>query len=162
MSSHFLYSTNTFMKKLIQETYRGDSHYVWCGENFDPSALAKHSGSSLVGPSSNPAKIYRDLKEAVDSEDNHCPKIIEQKINLLKLAVEWEKKGQITTSHKQEIAFMLEKYGFSFWRPVLFIIPRNIIDSARIEEVPAEKRASFGKEFIIKDLKANEFDLIEF
>jgi hypothetical protein len=162
MPSHFLYSTNPFMKKLIQEKYRSDIHYVWCGENFDASAFGKHSGNSLVAPSSNPADIYQDLKKAVENKDKHCSKIIEQRATFLKLAIDWETNKEITSQDKEDITFMVNEYDIDYWRPLLYIIPRAIINSSRIEVVPMNKRASFGVEYIIKDLQSTEFDLIEF
>jgi hypothetical protein len=162
MASHFFYSTNTFMKKVIQERYRNNSHYIWCGENFDATVLAKHSGSSLVAPSSNPADIYRELKIAVERKDKHCSKITEQRTTFLNLAIEWASKGEITIQDKEDITYMVNEFDIDYWRPVLYIIPRSIIDVARIKTVAMKGRASFGTEYIIEDLKAHEFDLIEF
>jgi hypothetical protein len=162
MSSHFLYSTNPFMKKLIQEIYRGDSHYVWCGENFDAGTIGKYSANSLVAPSSNPADIYDDLRKAVQNNDKHCSKIKEQTASLSKLAIEWEKKGEISSQDKQDIIYMLKHQSINHWRPVLYVIPRHIIAKSRIQVVSMKNRASVGVEYIIKDLKRCEFDLIEF
>ena len=162
MPSHFLYSTNSLMKKLINEQYRNNLHYVWCGENFDAHLLAKHSASSLVAPSSNPADIYRDLKAAVQGGDLHCPKIKEQRASLIKLAVEWASRGEISEQDKIDITFMLKNFDINHWKPILYVIPRALIDITRLDIVPMNKRASFATEYIIKDLTADEFDLIEF
>lgn len=160
--SHFLYSTNPFMKAYINEEFRGDIHYVWCSVYFDPESFARHSAGSLLPTSSNPAAIYRDPKNATDSEDKGCLKILSQKKSFIDLAIKWEEAGEITTKQKEEIVYLIGLWNFKMWRPVLYIIPKHLISSERLEVVPIEERAGVGKEFRIKDLKRSEFDLIEF
>jgi hypothetical protein len=48
-----------------------------------------------------------------------------------------------------------------FWRPLIYTIPRALIDPSRLNLVPLHSRAGFGTEFIISDLQRDEFDLIE-
>lgn len=160
MAPPLLYSTNVFLKLLIQERYRGDVHYVWCSEHFDSQSLPRYSLSAQVAPSSNPADIYRDLKSAVQRRDQHSYKINEQKLSLKNLALRWETTGEISADDKEEIVYRCDNAGFEDWRPLIYIVPRVAVES-RLKLVPPDKRASFGPEFIISDLARNEFDIIE-
>src|ERR1043165_1346259 len=108
MASPLLYSTNVLLKLLIQEQFRKDIHYVWCSEYFDAQSLPRYSFSSQIAPSSNPVDIYRELKTAIQRKDQHCHKIIEQKLSLKNLAVKWETNGELSTGEKEEIIYMVD------------------------------------------------------
>jgi len=155
-----LYSTNVFLKLLIQERFRKDIHYIWCSEHFDSSTLSKYSFNANIAPSSNPADIYRELKRAVDRNDQHCNKINEQKLSFKTLALGWEANGEITSYEKEEIIYMVDNASFNQWRPLIYIIPRKLVEP-RLKVVSPDKRASFGPEYILEDLKRWEFDTIE-
>ncbi|HEY0320734.1 MAG TPA: hypothetical protein VGC66_07275 [Pyrinomonadaceae bacterium] len=148
------------MKKLIQETFRNNVHYVWCSESFDSQALSKHTAGYLIAPSSNPADIYKELKGAVTRNDRHCSKISEQILTLTNLAIIWEQASEITSQHKEDIVWMLNNLDISYWRPLLYVVPRVAVES-RMRTVPMAQRASFGIEYIIEDLHQHEFDMIE-
>jgi hypothetical protein len=161
MSKHFLYSTNVFLKLLIYEKYRNDLHYVWCSEDFDSKKLAPYTTSgSLTPPSANPADIYRELERDVKGGDGHSAKITSQRASLMVLAVDWEQKGIITQAQKSEIVHMLNNASFDLWKPLLYIIPRSLVEP-RLQLVPIEKRAGFGAEYILSDLHRSEFDVVE-
>ncbi len=149
------------MKYLINEKYRGNVHYVWCSESFDSKTLGTYVSGSLVAPTSNPKDIFLDLKRAVDATDKHNAKINEQISALLARAVKWEASGDISTSDKDDIIYMVnEPAYFKHWRPLLYVIPRAPVE-ARLQPVPAALCASLGKEYILSDLRRDEFDLIE-
>jgi hypothetical protein len=148
------------LKLLIQERFRGGVHYAWCSESFDSSTLPRYSLSSQVAPSSNPADIYRELKSAVQRKDQHSYKINEQKLSLKKLAIDWEVAGEISSDDKNEIVYMVDHAAFDDWRPLIYIIPRMLVQ-LRIRLVPPDKRASFGPEYVIADLRRDEFDVVE-
>lgn len=160
MPPPLLYSTNVFLKFLIQQRFRSDVHYVWCSEIFDAKTQSKYLASSLVPPSSNPADIYKQIKSDIDRNDWHSYKINEQKTSLKKLAIDWEQAGEISRIDKDEIIFMIDTVSFDYWRPLLYIIPRILVDS-RLKFVPINKRAGIGPEYIIEDLQRHEFDIIE-
>lgn len=160
MPPPLLYSTNVFLKFLIQQKFRNDIHYVWCSDCFDAAASPRYSLTSQVAPSANPAEIYRQLKLDIKNKDRHSYKINAQKASLTSLAIDWEGKGEITSEQKDEIIFMVTNAAFDDWRPLIYIIPRELV-AGRLKVVPISKRASFGDEFIVEDLKPNEFDLIE-
>ena len=154
------YSTSVFLKYYIQKEYFKDKHYVWCSEIFDNSKSTPNTPQSLIGPTSNPSTIYNELKNAVSKNDTHYHKIIEQKASLKMLSIEKHKNGEINSTHMDEIIYMVDNCDFSYWRPVIYLIP-NTIDKKRIQTVPIDKRASFGPEYIISDLISNEFDILD-
>lgn len=160
MPANLLYSTNAFLKYYINEKFRRNTHYVWCSDCFDAKSLSKYSLGASTAPSSNPAEIYRQLKYDVQNQDRHSHKINEQKASLKQLAIDWEISGEVTNDDKEEIIFMLDTASFDYWRPLLYIIPTHLI-KPRIKDVPIARRASLGAEYIIEDLKNNEFDIIE-
>lgn len=161
MSRILLYSTNVFLKLLIQEKYRNDIHYVWCSERFDSRKLEAYSVRALIPPSSNPADIYRQLRRDVDGRDMHSAKIIAQKASFKSIAIEWEKNGEIASNDKEEIIYMVDTSDFELWKPLLYIIPYAPVKS-RLLTVPISQRAGVGEEYIIPNLKRSEFDIIEF
>jgi hypothetical protein len=156
-----LYSTNVWLKYQIQYRYRNDTHYVWCGETYDSRALGRYTPGASTPPTSNPAEIYDDLKQACSRSDLHNGKIKEQRAGLKARAVEWERNGEIITSDKDDIIYLVDNATFKEWRPLIYIIPVAVVQS-RLQVVPIAKRASPSEmEFIIPDLKTNEFHIIE-
>jgi hypothetical protein len=160
MGTTLLYSTNVFLKLLIQEKYRGDIHYVWCSEDFDSRTVPAYSSASMVPPSSNPADIFRELRRDVERPDLHSARINQQKVSLTDLAIDWEKKGLVSTADKDDIVFMVSHAQLNHWRPLIYVIPRPPVQ-ARLSAVPMRLRAGIGNEYIISDLKRSEFDIIE-
>lgn len=160
MSGPVLYSTNVYLKLVIQAQFQGDLHYVWCSEYFDSRVASPYSLAGRIAPSSDPAAIYRRLKEEVEGADRHSYKIAEQKNSLKARAVEWAGDSKITDDQRDEIIYMVDNAVFQDWRPLIYVVPRAPIES-RLQLVPMAKRASFGNEFIIPDLARTEFDIIE-
>ena len=160
MSSLFLYSTNVFLKQLIQAQYRRNLHYVWCSDTFDGTKLPGYSPGALIPPSSNPSDIYQDLKREIDRNDFHSGKIASQKASFKKLAITWKLAGEITDSQEQDIVYMVDNAPSNHWRPLLYVIRRDLVE-VRLKSVPLRQRASFADEYIIEDLARSEFDIIE-
>jgi hypothetical protein len=159
--AHVLYSTNVFLKHVIQERFRRDLHWVWCSDVFDPTTSSRYSASSHIPPSSSPAEIYRTLKADVNRGDLHSAKIKEQRANFCRLAVRWLKSGEITEDDKNTIVYWAKAADLQLWRPVIYVIPTAPILS-RLQVVPAKHRAGLlGMEYVISDLRRSEFDLIE-
>lgn len=155
-----VYSTNVYLKFKIHQRFCNDTHYAWCSEQFDTAVLGRYQQGSGVPPTSNPASIYRDLKEAVQKHDRHNAKVQEQKTSLKALAVKWENNRQITTEEKEEIIYMVDNSDITEWRPLIYLIPRQPVAN-RLKTVPIENRASNEVEYIIEDLKSAEFHIIE-
>jgi hypothetical protein len=160
-SSILLYSTNVKLKYDIQCRFRGNIHYVWCSENYDSRALARHAPGAGTPPTSNPAEIYEQLKAACSRQDRHDAKIVQQIAGIKARAVEWEKSAQITTTIRDEIIYLADHATFKDWQPLLYVIPSALVDS-RLQVVPVALRASpVEMEFIIPDLKSDEFHILE-
>jgi hypothetical protein len=159
--SHLLYSTNTYLKFFIQEKFLSDTHYVWCSECFDSKKLSAYLPAARVAPSSNPADIFRELRRDIDGRDRHSYKINSQKATLQKLALDWQAAGQITDPQRDEIIYITQHATFEDWRPLVYVIPTAPV-SGRLQLVPIDKRAGFGDEYIIPDLRRSEFDILEF
>src|SRR5688500_12875292 len=105
MANGMLYSTNVFLKLLLQEKYAKDQHYVWCSEHFDSQALSRYASNAQVAPSANPADIFRELKRDVDRGDLHSAKLAEQKASFITRAHDWEKAGKITATDREDIIY---------------------------------------------------------
>lgn len=157
-----LYSTNVFLKFHIAEQFLGNIHYVWCSEAFDSTKQGHYSGSALVAATSDPCAIYRDLQSATlrPGGDRHCSKIIEQRASFSKLAVQWRDAGRITSDIAEEIIYMANTAEPLLWRPLVYVIPRALVER-RMKRVAPDRRASIGVEHIIEDLDRSEFDIIE-
>ncbi len=160
MPGHFLYSTNSYIKQLIQRQFRRDLHYVYCSEVFDARVHGVYSPYAELPPSSNPAEIYRDLRAACASKDRHNEKIASVKNSILRLASEWQERGEITASDEAEIAYILRESQFDDWRPMIYVIRRDLVEP-RLREVPITERAGRCIEYIIEDLRREEFDMLE-
>jgi hypothetical protein len=159
MACGVIYSTNPFLKFQINEKYI-KTHYVWCSEHCDSTAVGAYTSGALTPPSSNPAEIFRSLRDDVRRGDTHSAKINQQKASLAALAVDWDRDGMITSTQRDEIIFMVEHAIFEHWRPLLYVIAVEPVKS-RMKLVHISKRAGLGEEYIIEDLKRSEFDLIE-
>jgi hypothetical protein len=117
-----LYSTNTYLKFLMQDRYRGE-HYVWCSPSFSAQKLNKYSLESNTPASSDPASIYLELRDAaIDRPDSHNRRILSQK-TLMSLAVDWYEATHITAQERDEITALADKAPMKEWRPLLFVIP---------------------------------------
>ena len=156
-----LYSTNVFLKLLIQEKYFSDEHFVWCSEYFDCDSAPRLTSASLVPPSSNPRSIYNELKRDIDGKDKHSAKISAQKASFISRAIESHKSGLISEDEKEEIIYMVDDAPFDYWRPLLYVIPSDLV-SGRLSTVPIASRAGYGNEYTINGLLRNEFDIVEF
>lgn len=154
-----LYSTNAWITWHIKHTWNNDSHYVWCSEYFDPSAYGRDHAASLIPVSSSPAAIYERLQEDVATRDNHSDLIERIRAAMLKAATDWRGSGSIDEKSYQEIVELLMRADIGAFRPVIYVIPRELIDS-RVVEVDMKRRAGAGPEHLIEDLKGAEFDFI--
>jgi hypothetical protein len=160
MATHFLYSTNPFIKYYIQREWRGDVHFVWCSEFFDSHRAPSYSSAASVPASSNPLDIYRDLVGAVRGGDRHNAKINDQRQKLVSRAAQWHADGEIDESARDEIVWLATNAALDVWRPLIYLIPRHLVLS-RAKPVPAALRAGLGNEWTIEDLKGVEFEVME-
>jgi hypothetical protein len=154
-----LYSTNTYLKYRIQEDYRHE-HHVWCSPAFEAAKLGRYMLGATTPPSSDPASIYRNLHRAVKESDDHDSKIADQKKTLVSLAVQWFNAGHISDTARDDITAIVANARFPDWKPVLLLIPYHSV-ALRVIEVERARRASTEPEYIIPDLRPDEFDIIE-
>lgn len=149
-----LYSVNTKIKFLISERYYNQIHYVWCAPYFDISRK--------VNPrSSNPIRIYNELKEAVSSNDHHSAKIEQNKLGLLRDAKANLLKGVISEGSYEQIEEIVKNMSdINDFIPIVYVIPTKGIEDL-IKEVPIKMKANpFSQEFIIEELPRDKFDII--
>jgi hypothetical protein len=156
-----LYSTNSLLKYRIQERFGPRLHYVWCSECFDGASVARHATGSGLPPSSNPAEIYRDLKDAAKRNDTHCTKINEQRATLAALAAKWLSAGQIIQDESDEICYLAANLPPSEFRPVLYLIPQSAVIGRRQVVHPTKRANPAEPEWIVPDLRGGEFEFIE-
>lgn len=153
-----LYSTNTRLAYLISKRYYGDLHYVWCTPYFDSKSLAPHDYT--IPPTSSPGEIYHNLYEEVIRGDRHSSKIEDNKRGILEGANAKRKAGVINEQQEQEIAQIVEQAMILDFKPLLYIIPFNLVTNL-VEEVPVNKRAHpLSVEYLIKELPRHLFDII--
>lgn len=160
MANGLIYSTNVFLKLILQEKYASDLHFAWCSEHFDSKAVSRYARGALVGASANPADIFREIKRDIESGELHSAKLTAQKASFIARAQEWEKAGTISEVDRDDIIFMVNNASPKDWRPLIYVIRRDAV-VPRLEHVPAKDRAGLGDEFIIRDLARDEFDILE-
>jgi hypothetical protein len=157
-----LYSTNPWVSYMIAERYRGNIHRVWCGEVYDPRKEPSLSLASAVPPSSSPAQIYKRWAEELQTGERHSLERDRVKATLSSLAVRWCTDGSIEEGQRDEILYALEQNDSQLWRPLLYVIPRTPQIAQRLLTVPPAKRAGLAPEYILEDLRREEFDVLEF
>ena len=157
-----LYSVGIKLAYNINKTYYRNVHFVWCTSAFnDPDQP----------PTSNPQTIANRLLHIVHTKDRHAAETeFERILNGLIRGVEAKKDVGIITDDQKEYLLLhiknikekLEE-NWSQFAPVIYIIPAAHISDRknRCEEVPENDCASnTSKEYKIKDLQSNEFEVI--
>jgi hypothetical protein len=137
-------------------------HFAWCSEYYDPSAASASSAGAAIAPSSSPRALFEVLKQDCAKEDGHSALIKGYKKKFKRLASDWLSTGRIGRAQYDEIVAVANSTSWRIWRPVVYVIPRQPIESAgRLISVPRGLRAAYGPELQITDLSPVEFDLIE-
>lgn len=153
-----LYSTNTRLAYLISKRYYGDLHYVWCTPYFDSKSIAPHDYT--IPPTSSPGEIYHNLYQEVNRGDRHSSKIEDNKKGILEGVNAKREAAVINKQQKAEIIQVVEKAEILDFKPLLYIIPFNLVTEL-VEEVPVEERAHpLSVEYIIRALPRHLFDII--
>ena len=144
---------------MIAEKFYGSEHYVWCTPIFDARTVAAYGPT--VPPTSSPAEIYRSLYEEVRRGDRHSAKILENRSGILRGAAFKKKAGVITDGTLEEIKTMVRRSQIQDYRPLLFVIPFQSIET-RLKDVPAAKKAHpLSWEYTIESLPRACFDVLE-
>jgi hypothetical protein len=158
--SILLWSTATWLKWHIQEEYFGGTHYVWCSPVLNSRSTGFYSASAGRPASSDPFTIYHEIYDAIRTGDRHCAKIAEQGTNLMATATKLELDGIIDEDTRNKVLALVKFATLTDWRPLIYCIPWDPVAS-RVEEIDANLRAGVAKEYRIRDLTADEFQLIE-
>jgi hypothetical protein len=161
MAQHlFLYSTCTWLSFVIaEEFYRGD-HFVWCTPYFDADAIPQF-GASLP-PTSCPKEIYLSLAEEVLRGDRHSAKIESTRRGILKGAAIKHSAGVVSDAEFNQIKAMVELAETRDFKPLLYIIPFEAVESM-LQDVPIRERAHpLSPEFMIERLPRKSFDVLDF
>lgn len=162
MAGPILYSANPWFATEVAEKYRGGTYFAWVCECFDTTKAPNASAAARTAPSSNPRRIYQLLAEECAGEEGHSPAITRYKRTFRRLATEWLAKSEITKLQYDEIVASVKATSWKIWKPVLYVIPRQPIETAeRLLSVPRVDRAAYGPELQIVDLRPDEFDIIE-
>lgn len=154
-----LYSTQTYLKFRIQHDFIG-KHRVWCSPVFDAEKQNRYAVGAGLAPTSDPASIYRDLSRAIQRADDHNAKIASQKSVLGGLAVDWHTNGHISGAQRDDIIAIIKHAPITEWKPIILVIPFASV-APRVKDVLRPDRASSEPEYIVDDLVAEEFDIIE-
>ena len=152
MENRMLYSQITKISYDIANKYYKE-FYVWCCEkpNYGPEQPA----------SSNPILRCRQIMSDIITDDNHSSMIEENKNGIIKGASFKKKDGIITKSDEKDIMSKVRCAENKEFCPYLCVIPYDIVKD-RLEAVEPQRKAnSESNEYIIYDLKRDEFDLIE-
>jgi len=162
MAGPILYSTNPWIAHEISMKYRHGIHFAWVSEYFDVAAAPPGSAAAAIAPSSSPRTIYDMLWADVDKEDTHSALIKSYKRTFKRLAVQWLADREISKAQQDEIVATVDSRSWKIWRPTLYVISMDLIKPAnRILPVTHKRRAAYGPEMQILDLKISEFDIVE-
>ena len=161
MAGPIIYSTNPRVAHDIATRYRNDVHFVWCSEYYDPTTATPGTAGAAIAPSSSPKVIFDTLTRECDQEERHSAIIKGYRKTFRRLAAEWLADGSITQEWHDEIVATVNATSWIIWRPQIYVIPREPIESAgRLISVSHRARAGYGPELKIEALLSHEFDII--
>ena len=142
--------------------YRGGFFYAWCSEHLDATIEPGISSAHFIPDNSRPLWIYNHVHRAAHGEDQGNAKIKNYRKTFRSLARNWFAKGEITQEQHDEIIANVRVGSWRIWRPVIYFIPRAPIESTpgRLKLAPRASRGAYGEEFIISDLRRDEFDVV--
>jgi len=158
---NLLYSTNCVLAYRISKQFYEDLHYVWCSTVFGSLGI---TGDLLANPaSSRPLYRYKTLKaETERGGDAHSDMIVAQRAGIKKGAEEKHKAGKITQDERDEILEVVDTAERSDFKPLTYLMPFAKVKHL-LKTTPVSKRAHpLSEEYIIEELPADCFDIIEF
>lgn len=147
---------------MISKMFYNSTFYVWCSPVFDPQTLDTFNLLKRIPRSSSPYAIYQEYKKDVESGDSHSAKIELNKKGLRSGAAIALANGIIDKEEHNKIEYIIDKAELSDFKPILYIIHAEKVAS-RIKKVEVSRIANpLSTEYIIEDLKIDEFDIIQF
>ncbi|MBQ5328974.1 MAG: hypothetical protein J6J15_07320 [Oscillospiraceae bacterium] len=150
-SDFLLYSTGTLLAYQVAKDFYGDEHYVWCTESFD---------AALQPGTSNPRTLCMRYLEQIIKKDRHATEINNNKAGILKGATAKYNAGIITAEQFEQIKGIVAYSKYEDFYPVVYLINKKAVKK-RLKIVDPNERASDNSiEYILTDLKRNEFELV--
>jgi hypothetical protein len=142
--------------------YRAGIFYAWCSEHLDAAIAPGISSAHFIPDNSRPLWIYNHVRRAAHAEDQGNDKIKNYRKTFRSLARGWFSRHEITQAQHDEIIENVKIGSWRIWRPVIYVIPRAPIEATpgRLTLAPRASRGAYGEEFIISDLRHDEFDVI--
>lgn len=151
-----LFSVGTKMAYDINERFYNGIHYVWCAPYFN---------SRTQPPTSNPWDLFIEYAKFAYKEDNHATVIENNKTGIMKGARARKEQRVITVEQYNAINSVIRDFAKrEDFFPVIYIIPLRKLENyeTRCKKVSKEEAASANsEEYIIEDLKREEFHLID-
>ena len=151
LNDFLLYSTCTMLAYRIAKEYYHNVHYVWCTESFD---------AALQPGTSNPRTLCTRYLEQIVKNDRHATEIRNNKAGILKGASEKLKQGVISQKQYEEIATRVAYACNDEFYPVVYLINKKAVKKRLKVVEPNDAASQNSVEYIISDLKHNEFELI--
>ena len=146
-----LYSTVTTLAYKIAKEYYNNVHYVWCTDSFD----------ALLQPgTSNPRTLCSRYLEQIITQDRHATEIKNNKAGILKGATSKLREGIITVEQYDEIKIKVNYAPMEEFYPVVYLIDKRTVKKRLKIVNPNDKASDASIEYIIADLKRNEFEII--
>jgi len=150
-SEKFLYSVNTLLAYEINEEFYGGTHYVWCAPRYDEPKNP---------PSSNPKEICASLLRDIAGNDLHSGRISQNRAGLLLGVQKKYEAGKIDDDKRNELTYIINNADLSFFRPIIYVIDKSVIETGLRAVHAREKANYFSKEWRIEELKSAQFDII--
>lgn len=151
LNDMLLYSTGTALAYRIAKDYYQNIHYVWCTESFD---------AALQPGTSNPRTLCNRYLDQILKNDCHATEIKNNQAGILKGASVKLKQGVINQKQYKEIEILVACAKYEEFYPVIYLINKRLVKK-RLKIVNQNDAASNNSvEYIIEDLKRNEFDII--
>lgn len=148
-----LYSVGTQLAYQIAKNYYGNVHYAWCTSEFS---------DIMQPPTSNPSKICQRYLDIITKGDRHATDINSNIVGILRGAKEKYKRKIITKEQYEDIMAIVAHAKYENFFPMLYIIQSEKVKH-KCKEVPTSDKASDDSvEYLIDDLRTDEFDAIFF
>lgn len=158
----YYYSTNTSLSYLISKMFYDSTFYVWCSPVFDPQTLDTYNPFKRIPKSSSPYAIYLEYMKDIESGDSHSAKIELNKKGLKSGAAIALANGIINKEEHNKIEYIIDKAELNDFKPILYVIHAEKVCD-RIKKVEVSKTANpLSTEYILEDLKIEEFEIIQF
>ena len=150
--NNYLYSVNSLLAYNINEHYYQGTHYVWCSPKFNESQNP---------PSSNPREIVYALQCDIAGGDRHSRWIEQNRAGLVKGVDAKYNAGIINDLMRDDLFYIITHAEIAHFKPLIYIIDRRKVAKNLIRVPVSETAGLFSQEYIVKELRTAQFDIIE-